>query len=63
MSFGADQAMSAERPSYTWENKQLLLKAIMRKLNLTDEDLEKEPSFIRAKIREANIDELLETSN
>lgn len=53
---------SMERPSFSWENKQLLLKAIMGQLNITDEDLERDPSWIKSKIREANIDTILESN-
>jgi hypothetical protein len=58
MNYTGAEAMS-ERPSYRWENKDLLLKTIMTQLQLTEEDLEKDPSFIKAKIREANIDTVL----
>jgi hypothetical protein len=55
----AGEAM-AERPSYRYENRELLLNAIMNQLGMTEEDLEKEPSWTRAKIREANIEKVLE---
>jgi hypothetical protein len=41
-------AVMSERPSYSWENKQYLLKVIMDKLGITEEDLEKDPSWIKA---------------
>lgn len=53
-----EETMS-ERPSYSWENKQTLLKAIMGQLEITDSDLENEPSWIKSKLREANIDKIL----
>ena len=54
-----DSVMS-ERPSFSWENKQYLLKVIMNQLGITEEDLEKEPSYIKAKVREMRLDTLLE---
>lgn len=54
-----DSVMS-ERPSYSWENKQYLLKVIMNQLGITEEDLEKEPSYIKAKVREMRLDTLLQ---
>lgn len=52
----------AMQESFRWENKELLLKTIMTKLNITEEDLENDPSWIKSKIREANIDSILETN-
>lgn len=56
------EAMS-ERPSYRWENREFLLETIMNQLGITEEDLEKEPSWIKAKLRESNIDKVLESNN
>jgi hypothetical protein len=53
------EAMS-ERPSYRYENKEYLLKTIMNQLGMTEEDLEQEPSWVKAKVRESNIDKVLE---
>ena len=53
-------AVMSERPSYRWENKELLMNAIMNQLGITEEDLEREPSWTKAKIREANIEKVLE---
>jgi len=50
----------SEKQSYYYENRNLLLKTIMDQLSITDSDLEKDTSWIRAKIREANIDKVLE---
>jgi hypothetical protein len=50
----------SERPSYRWENEGMLLQTIMGKLGITEEDLENEPSWMKAKIREFNIDTVLE---
>lgn len=49
----------AEAPSYHWQNKEYLLEVIMNQLGLTTEDLEKDPSWIKAKVRESNIDKVL----
>lgn len=48
------------RPSYRYENKEYLLKTIMNQLGMTEEDLEQEPSWVKAKVRESNIDKVLE---
>jgi len=52
-----------ERPSYRWENKEYLLNTIMNQLGMTDDDLEQDPSWVKAKVREANIDKVLDTQN
>jgi hypothetical protein len=49
-----------ERPSYRWDNKEDLLEVFMKQLGITEEDLENEPSWIKAKVREFNIDTVLE---
>jgi len=54
-----DEVMS-ERPSYRWENKEYLLEVFMKQLGITEDDLENEPSWIKAKVREVNIDKVLE---
>lgn len=46
-------------PSYRWENQQYLLRTIMNQLEMTDDDLEKDPSWVKAKVRESNIDKVL----
>lgn len=56
------EAMMAESPSYRYQNKEYLLKTIMNQLGMTEEDLENDPSWIRAKVREANIDKVLENN-
>ena len=58
MSYG--DAMSEEKPSYSWENKKYLMKVMMDQLGITEEDLEKEPSWIKAKVREMRIETILE---
>jgi hypothetical protein len=56
------EAMS-ERPSYRWDNKQYLLNVIMRQLDITEDDLENDPSWIKSKVRDANIDKILDEQN
>jgi len=51
------------RPSYRYENKEYLLKTIMNQLGMTEEDLEQDPSWVKAKVRESNIDKVLDTQN
>ena len=51
-----------ERPSYRWENKEYLLEVFMKQLGITEEQLENEPSWIKAKVREANIDKVLDNN-
>ena len=49
------------KPSYRYENKEYLLKTIMNQLGITESDLDKqEPSWVKAKVRESNIDKVLE---
>lgn len=48
-----------KRKSYSSENRKHLLDAIMNQLGITEEDLEKEPSWIKAKIRESKINQIL----
>jgi len=48
----------SERPSYRYENKEYLLKTIMNQLGMTEDDLENDPSWIKAKVRESNIDKV-----
>lgn len=54
-----DEVMS-ERPSYRWDNKEYLLEVMMRQLGITEEDLENDPSWMKAKVREMNIEKVLE---
>jgi hypothetical protein len=52
-----------ERPSYRWENKEYLIEVMMNQLGITEADLENDPSWVRAKVREMNIDKVLDTQN
>jgi hypothetical protein len=51
----------SESVSYRYENKEYLLKTIMNQLGMTEEDLENDPSWVKAKVRESNIDKVLDT--
>jgi len=57
-----DESMES-RPSYRYENEEYLLKTIMNQLGMTEEDLEQDPSWVKAKVRESNIDKVLDTQN
>lgn len=57
-----DEVME-ERPSYRYENKEYLLEVMMNQLGITEADLENEPSWMRAKVREMNIERVLENEN
>ena len=50
-----------ERPSYRYENKEYLLEVFMSQLGITEADLENDPAWMRAKVREMNIDKVLDT--
>ena len=54
-----EEAMK-ERPSYRWENREYLLEVFMKQLGITENDLENEPSWIKSKVREANLEKVLE---
>ena len=49
-----------ESPSYRWENREYLLETFMKQLGIEERDLENDPSWIKAKVREANLDKVLE---
>ena len=53
------EAMS-ERPSYRWDNKEYLVEVMMKQLGITEADLENDPSWMKAKVREMNIEKVLE---
>lgn len=55
---GGDMAMS-ESPDYRYQNERLLLKAIKEQLKITDEEMHS-PHAVKAKIRDAKIDIVLE---
>jgi hypothetical protein len=50
----------SEAVSYRYENKEYLLKTIMNQLGMTEADLENDPSWMKAKVREMNIEKVLE---
>jgi hypothetical protein len=60
--YDVEEVMS-ERPSYRWDNKEYLLEVFMNQLGITEQDLENDPSWMRAKVREMNIDKVLDTQN
>jgi hypothetical protein len=60
--YDVEEVMS-ERPSYRWDNKEYLVEVMMKQLGITEADLENDPSWIRAKVREMNIDKVLDTQN
>ncbi len=60
--YDVEEVMS-ERPSYRYENKEYLLEVFMNQLGITEMDLENDPSWMRAKVREMNIDRVLDTQN
>ena len=49
-----------ERPSYRYENKEYLVEVMMKQLGITEADLENDPSWMKAKVREMNIEKVLE---
>jgi hypothetical protein len=53
----------SERPSYRYENKEYLVELMMNQLGITESDLENDPSWMKAKVREMNIDKVLDTQN
>jgi len=53
----------SERPSYRWDNEKYLVEVMMSQLGITEEDLENDPSWMRAKVREMNIERVLENEN
>jgi hypothetical protein len=55
-------AVMSEMPDYRWENERYLLNIIKTQLGITDEDMES-PSIVKAKVREANIDKVLDSDN
>lgn len=53
-----EESMS-EAPDYRWENERYLLNIIKKQLGITEEDMQS-TSIVKAKVREANIDKILE---
>lgn len=58
-----DEEYMSEAVSYRYENKEYLLKTIMNQLGMTESDLENDPSWVKAKVRESNIDKVLDSQN
>ena len=57
------EEVMSERVSPRYENKEYLLEVMMNQLGITEADLENEPSWMRAKVREMNIERVLENEN
>ena len=55
-----EEATMSERPSYRWDNKEYLVEVMMKQLGITEADLENDPSWMKAKVREMNIEKVLE---
>jgi hypothetical protein len=47
-------------PSNSWLNKEYLVKVMLKQLNLSNDDLEKDVSVIKSKVREHKLDIILE---
>ena len=56
---GSYDEVVSESPSYRWENKEYLIEVMMKQLGITESDLENDPSWMRAKVREMNIEKVL----
>lgn len=52
--------VSQKVEDFSYENREYLLKVIMNKLGIEELDLYKQPGYIKAKVREMNLDTLLE---
>lgn len=52
--------MKQERPSYRYENKEYFVEVMMKQLGITEADLENDPLCMKAKVREMNIEKVLE---
>lgn len=63
MSMSMMSESMSEAVSHRYENKEYLLKTIMNQLGMTEEDLEQDPSWVKAKVRESNIDKVLDNQN
>lgn len=60
LSFASDTLGYSPHPTSTYyTNKSYLLDVIMKKLNISDEDLNKDTSWIKAKVRDLKLDEVL----
>ena len=52
-------SVMSESPDYRWDNERYLLDIIKTQLGITDEDMQS-PSIVKAKVRDAKIDKVLE---
>ena len=49
-----------EGVSHRWANREYLVEVMMKQLDITEADLENDPSWMKAKVREMNIEKVLE---
>jgi len=54
------EEVMSESVSYRYENKEYLVEVMMKQLGITEADLENDPSWMKAKVREMNIEKVLE---
>ena len=54
------EEVMSESTSYRWDNKEYLVEVMMKQLGITEADLENDPSWMKAKVREMNIEKVLE---
>jgi len=54
------EEVMSEAVSYRWDNKEYLVEVMMKQLGITEADLENDPSWMKAKVREINIEKVLE---
>lgn len=54
------EEVMSEAVSYRWDNKEYLVEVMMKQLGITEADLENDPSWMKAKVREMNIEKVLE---
>ena len=57
------EEVMSESTSYRWDNKEYLVEVMMKQLGITEADLENDPSWMKAKVREMNIERVLENEN
>jgi hypothetical protein len=55
-------AVMSEAPDYYRQNERYLLNIIKTQLGITEEDMES-PNAVKAKVREANIDKVLDSNS
>jgi transcription initiation factor IIE alpha subunit len=58
--YGESMVMSSESPSRYSQNREYLLSVIMKKLEISDDDLYNDTGWVKNKVRENNLGSLLE---